>query len=157
MLEHNQMQHLPTMKRPSLTDPFGAEESSADDQMTEAVVEALAANDKVIEISPVTQSNGLGLKRFLLLAVGALGIAYWLRSSETPEDFVESVKEKASTRVDQAEEAIEEGSQNASEQIEEGSGRVSQAVEDAGETAAERTEEAGEKATPETDGGSTET
>lgn len=157
MLKHNQMQYPPTMKTPSLKTPFGDEESSTDDQMTETVVEALAANDKVIEIRPADQSKGLGIKKFLLLGVGALGLAYWVRNSETPDEFIENVKEKASTQVDHAEEAIEEGSETASERIEEGSGRVSEAVETAGETAADRTEEAGEKATPETDGGSAET
>jgi hypothetical protein len=141
------------MKRPLLKDRFGEDESSKDDQMTEAIVDALSANDKVIEIRPAERSKGMGLKRLLLVGAGAMGFAYWVRSSQKPDDLIGSVKEKTTNRTHQAAETIEEGSETASERIEAGSERVGEAVQEAGEKAAERTEEAGEKAADEADSG----
>lgn len=158
MLERNQTQHHSrTMKRPSLTDRFGSTESSTDTQMAETIVDALAANGTVIEIKPATQSKGMGLKRLLLLGAGALGLVYWAKKSPKTDGLLERVTEEATTRLDQVEERIDEGSETASERIEDGSERAGEAVKDAGEKAAERTEEAGEKAAAETDGGSSET
>ncbi|WP_178915143.1 hypothetical protein [Natronomonas gomsonensis] len=122
-----------------------------DDQITEAIVDALSANDKVIEIRPARRSKGIGLKRLLLLGAGAVGFAYWVQNSQRPDDLIESVKEKTANRTHQAAEAIEEGSETASKRIEDGSERAGEAVQEAGEKAAERTEDAGEKAAEGTD------
>jgi hypothetical protein len=151
-LGRNQTQQHPfTMKRPSLKDRFREGESSADDQITKAAIDALSANDKVIEIRPAKQSKGMGLKRLLLLGAGAIGLAYWARNSQKPDDLIGSVKEKTANRTHQAAETIGEGSETASKRIEEGSERAGDAVQEAGEKVAERTEEAGEKAADETD------
>ena len=154
ILERDQaQQHPSTMKRPKLKDRLGEDESSNTDQVTEAIVEALSANDKVIEIRPAKRSKGMGLKRLLLVGAGAIGVAYWIRKSQKPDDLIGSVKEKSASRTHQAAETIEEGSETASERIEAGSERAGEAVQEAGEKAAERTEEAGEKAADETDSG----
>jgi hypothetical protein len=152
VLERNQTQQHPiTMKRPTLKDQFGESESSVDDQITKAIVDALSANDKVLEIRPAKRSKGMGLKRLLLLGAGAIVFAYWVRHSRKPDDLIGSVKEKTANQTHQVAETIEEGSETASERIEEGSERAGEAVQEAGETVAERTEEAGEKAAEETD------
>jgi len=116
------------MKRPALMDRFDTEESSADEQMMNAVVDALSANDKVIEIRPANRSNRMGLKTLLLLGAAVIVLAYWARSAEKSDDLVERVKERAATRTDQAVETIEEGSETASERIEEGSERAGETV-----------------------------
>ncbi|WP_418283748.1 hypothetical protein [Halorubrum sp. DTA46] len=146
------------MKRSSLRDQFGEGKSSIDDQITEALVEALSANDKVIEIRPAKRSKGRGLKGLLLLGAAAIAFAYWVQNAQKSDDFIESVKEGTADRVHQAAETIEEGSETASERIEAGSERASEAVQgagdavqEAGEKAAERTEEAGEKAAERTE------
>ena len=146
------------MKRPSLKDQFGEDESSVDDQMTEAIVEALSANDKVIEIRPAKRSTGMRLKKLLLLGAVAIGFAYWVQTSQKPDDLIESVKEKTADQIHQAAETIEEGSETASERIEAGSERAGEAVQEAGEAvqeagekAAEQTEETGEKAAEHTE------
>jgi hypothetical protein len=152
MLERNQRQQHPnTMKRPSLKNRLGEDESSADDQMTNGIVEALSANDKVIEIRPAKRSRRMGPKRLLLLGAAAIGLAYWVRKSQKPDDLLGSVKEKTANRTNRAGETIEEGSETASERIEEGSERAGEAVQEVGEKIAERTEDAGEKASDETD------
>lgn len=153
--ERNQSrQHPITMKRPSLTDKFGESESSGDDQVTDAIAEALSANDKVVEIRPAKQSSGMGLKRLLLLGAGAIGLAAWARRSQKPDELIGRVKEKTADRTGRAAETIEEGTRTASERIEAGSERARNAVQEAGETVADRTEEAGEQAADETDSGS---
>jgi hypothetical protein len=134
------------MKRPSFKHQFGEDESSTDDQMKEAIVDALSGDDKVIEIRPARRSKGMGLKRLLLVGAGAIGLAYWVRNSQRPDDLIESTKEKTSDRIHQAAETIEEGSESASERIEAGSERAGEAVQEAGGKAAERTKEAGEEA-----------
>lgn len=139
------------MKSFSLKDQIEEDESSADDQMTKAIVDALSANDRVIEIRPAKRTGGLGLKGLLLLGVGAIGFAYWVRNSQRPDDFIEGIKEKTADQTHQAAETIEDGSEAVSEQIEEGSERASEAVEEGGKKAAEQTEEAGEKVADETD------
>lgn len=139
------------MKRPSLKDQFGEDESSVDDQMTEAIVEALSANDKVIEIRPAKRSTGMRLKKLLLLGAVAIGFAYWVQTSQKPDDLIESVKEKTADQIHQAAETIEEGSETASERIEAGSERAGEAVQEAGEKAADQTEETGEKAAEQTE------
>jgi len=121
VLERNRTQQHPiTMKGPSLKDRFEVGESSVDDSITEAVVDALSANDKVVEIRPAKRSKGMGLKGLLLLGAAAIGFAYWARNSQKPDDLIESVKEKTADRTHQAAETIEEGSETASERIEEG-------------------------------------
>lgn len=155
MPEGNQTQRHPrTMKPPLLEGRFGEDDSSTDERMTDAIVEALSANDRVVEIRPAKQSKGMGLKRLLLLGAGAVGFAYWARRSQKPDDLIGSVKEKTAERTHQAAETIEEGSETASERIETGSERAGEAVQEAGEAVAERTEEAGEKAADETASGS---
>ena len=152
VLERNQTQQHPiTMKRSSLKDRFEEDESSVDNQITNAIVEALSANDKVIEIRPAKRSKGMEIKRLLLLGAGAIGFAYWVRNSQKPDDLIGSVKEKTADRTHQAAETIEDGSEAASERIEEGSERAGEAVQEAGKQVAEQTEEAGEKAADETD------
>jgi NADH dehydrogenase/NADH:ubiquinone oxidoreductase subunit G len=156
------------MKRPSLKDRFGEDESSIDDEMTEAIADALSADDKVVEIRPAKRSNGMGLKRRLLMVAGVIGLAYWFRNSQKPDELIGSVKEKTADRTHQAAASIEAGSETASERIEAGSEQIGETVqeageavegagekaaartEEAGEGAAERTEDAGEKATGET-------
>jgi len=150
------------MKRPSLTNRFGGDQSSIDEQMKESVVDALSSNDKVIEIRPASRSRRMGPRRLLLLGAGAIGLAYWAQKSQKPNDLVKSakekpnqvignVKEKAATTTGQAAETIEEGSETASERIEGGSERAGEAVQEAGEKAADRTEEAGETVAEEAD------
>jgi len=139
------------MKRPTLSDRFGESESSVDDHVSETVAEALSSDDKIIEIRPSQSSSGMGLRRLLLLGAVAIGLAYWARSSQKPDQLIESVKEETASRTHRAAETIEKGSQTASERIESGSERASETVYEAGEKAAERTEEAGEKAAERTE------
>ncbi|MCG1007128.1 hypothetical protein [Halorubrum lacusprofundi] len=146
MLERNQtQQHQITMKRPSLKDQFGESESSVDDQIREAIVEALSANDKVIEIRPAKRSKGMRLKRLLLLGAAAIAFAYWVQNSQKPNNLIKGVKEKTANRIHQTAESIEKGSESASERIEESSERASEAVHEAAEKASDKAEEAGEK------------
>lgn len=139
------------MKAPSLKSTFGDDTSSTDDQITEAIVDALSTNDKVIEIRPEKRSRGIGLKGLLLLGAGAVGLAYWAQKSQKPDELIESVKQKTGTHTHEAAETIEEGSEAASKRIEDGSERAGEAVQEAGEKAADRTEEAGEKVADETE------
>lgn len=139
------------MKRPSLKDRSGDDKSSIDNQVSETLSDALSSNDKVIEIRPAKQSKGMGLKRLLLMGVGAISLAYWARKSQKPDELIESVKEETANRTHKAAETIEKGSETASERIEEGSERASEAVHEAGEKAADRTEKAGEKASDRTE------
>lgn len=139
------------MKRPSLKDQFGEKKSSVDDQMTEAIADALSSNDKVIEIRPTKRSKGMGLKRLLLLGAGVIGFAYWVQNSQKPDDLIKGVKEKTANRIHQTAETIEEGSEAASERIEAGTERAGEAVQEAGEKVAERTEKTGEKAAERTE------
>jgi len=146
VLERNQtQQHQITMKRPSLKDQFGESESSVDDQIREAIVEALSANDKVIEIRPAKRSKGMRLKRLLLLGAAAIAFAYWVQNSQKPNNLIKGVKEKTANRIHQTAESIEKGSESASERIEESSERASEAVHEAAEKASDKAEEAGEK------------
>ncbi|MDZ5811558.1 hypothetical protein U4E84_09395, partial [Halorubrum sp. AD140] len=150
MLEHDRTQHHSiTMKRPSLKDQLEDQlkgsTSSADDQMAQAIVDALSANDKVIEIRPVKRSKMMRLKRVLLFGAGAIALAYWVTTSQKPNDAIKGVKEKTADRIHQAAESIEAGSKVASERIEEGSERASEAVQEAGEKASEQAEETGGK------------
>jgi len=139
------------MKGSSLRDQFGTGESNTDDQITNALADALSANDKVIEIRPAKRSGGMGLRRLLLLGAAAVGLAYWTQNSQKPNELVGSVKERTASRTHQAAETIEERSELASERIEAGSERAGQTVQEVGEKVAEQTEEAGEKAADETD------
>lgn len=139
------------MKTVSLKDRTDEDESSTDDQITNAIVDALSANDRVIEIRPADQSGGLGLKGLLVLGVGAVGVAYWVRNSQKPDELIDEVKEKTANRTHQAAETIEEGSEAASERIEEGSERAGRVVEEAGMKAAQQAEEAGENVADEAD------
>lgn len=134
------------MNTPSLKDRLGDEESSADDEMTDAIVDAISANDKVIEIRPAKQSKRTGLNGLLLLGAGVIGLAYLVQRSETSDDLVEGTKEKMADRVNEAAESIDEGSEAASERIEAGTERASETAQAVGETASERAEEAGEAA-----------
>lgn len=151
-LERNQTQQHPSrMKSPSLRDRFGESESSTDDQITKAIVDALSSDDKIVEIRPAKRSSGMGLKRLLLLGAVSIGFAYWVQNSQKPDDLIKGVKEKAANRTNQAAETIEAGSENASKRIEEGTDQASEAVQKAGEKVADRTEDAGEKTSDETD------
>ena len=47
-----------------------------DEQIADAVADAIKSNDKTIEIGPADQSKGLGLSRLLLLVGGAIGLSY---------------------------------------------------------------------------------
>jgi cytoskeletal protein RodZ len=134
------------MKRSSLKDKIGEDEPSIDDQMKKAIADAFSGNDKVIEIRPARRSKGIGLKRLLLIGAVAIGLAYWVRKSQRPNDLIESAKGKTSDQIHQAAETIDEGSEAASERIEAGSERAGEAVQEVGEEAAEQTEEAGEEA-----------
>ncbi|MWV63460.1 hypothetical protein GRS48_01255 [Halorubrum sp. JWXQ-INN 858] len=171
ILERNQTQQHPvTMKHSSLNDQPGESKSSTEEQITKLIADALSSNDKVIEIRPAKQWNGMGLKGLLLLGAGVIALAYLVQNSKKPGDLLGSVKEKTADRIHEAAEAIEEGSEAASERIEAGSERAGEAVheageavQEAGEEAAERTEEAGEsveetgeEVANETDGGSSE-
>lgn len=150
------------MKRPTLKGRLGDTESSTDTQTTETIVDALTSNDKVIEIRPAKQSGTFGAKRLLLLAAGAVGLAYWVQNSQRPNDLLKRAKETALDRTDQAAETIEAGSETASERIEDGSKtasdriesgseRAGEMIQEAGETTADRTEEAGEEAAEKAD------
>jgi len=148
------------MKASTLTDRLRTTESSTDDQMTDALVDAVKSNDTTIEIRPAQRSTGMGLARFLLLVGAAVGVAYWMRNSRKPNQIIESAKQETADRTrevsEQAAETIQQGSETASERIEEGSQRASDMVEEAAEKAAEETEGAGEKVGDEVeDSGST--
>lgn len=145
------MQQQITMKASSLKDQIGDSESSGDNKITKAIDDALSSNDKVIEIRPAEKSSGMGLGRFLLLGASAVGLAYWVRNSQKPDELIGSVKEKTADRTHEAAQTIEEGSETASERIEESSEQAGKAVQDAGETVADHTEEAGEKASEESE------
>lgn len=140
------------MKRPSLKKRSGSDSSSVDEKTAKTIVDALSADDKVVEIRPAKRSKGFGLKRFLVLGAAAMGVAYWVRNSQRPEELIESVKEKTGDQTHQAGETIEEKSESASKRIEEGSEWAGETVQEAGGTVAKRTEEAGEKAADETRG-----
>lgn len=136
-----------------LTEQSG--DPNVDDRLTDALVDAIASNDKVIEVRPAEQSRGPGLAGLLVLAVGAAGLAYWVLNSRTSDDLLETAKEETADRTrratEGAAEAIDEGSETAADRIEAGSQRAGDAVEEAGETAADRTEEAGDAAADEAD------
>ena len=132
------------MNGSSLKDQFGDDESGTDDQVTELILDALSANDKVIEIRPAKRSRKMGLRNLLLLGAGAIGLAALVQRSGKPAEIIEDIKEGTADMVHQAAEAIEEGGEAASDRIEEGSERAGEAFQDAGEKAAERTEDAGE-------------
>lgn len=146
------------MKAPSLTDLSGESETSANDQVIQEIIDAISSNDKTVEIRPAEKSGGMGLTRLLLVVAGAVGIAYWMRNSQKPDELLKTAKEETSRMSEQAAETIEEGSETASDRIEAKAGKASEAVEgasstveEAGETAAERTEKVGETAAERTE------
>jgi Mg-chelatase subunit ChlI len=136
------------MKRPKLTDRSGSSETSVDDQLTEAIIDALSSNDKTIEVRPASGSRSMGATRLLLLVAGTAAFAYWLMSSRRTDDILETAKEETVHRTrrasEEAAESIEAGSEAMSDRIDEGTERASEAVEEAGKKAADRTESAGE-------------
>lgn len=133
-------------KRSALEDHLEEDDSSEGDPVTEAIADALSSNDRIIEIRPAKRSRGMKLKKLLLVGAGAIGLAYWSRNSQKPDEVVRGVKDMTANRIHQAAESIEAGSEAASERIEEGSDRASEAVQEAGEKAAGRAEEASGKA-----------
>lgn len=139
------------MKGPSLKRQLGADESNRDEKITNAIIDAISANDKVIEIRPANRSKGMGLRRLLLLGAASIGLAYWARNSQRPKELIESVREQTATRTHQAAETIEAGGETASKRIEEGSDRAGKAVQEAGDKVAERTEEMSDKAADRTE------
>lgn len=138
------------MKRPTLTDRPGDSEPSTDDQLTDALVDAIASNDRTIEIRPANGSRGPGLGRLLVLAASAVGLAYLALKTRTSDDLLETAREETVHRTrrasEQAAETMEEGTETAADRIEAGSRRAGDAVEGAGETAADRTESVGDPA-----------
>jgi len=132
------------MKRPTLTNLSGTSGSDQGDRITTAMMDAIESNDKTIEIKPTDRSGGRGVSRLLLLVVGAVGIAYWLRASQRPNDLIENARRKTADRTAEA-------TEQAAQTIEGGSETVAERVEEAGETAAERAEEAGESMSDEDD------
>jgi len=143
------------MKRPTLKAQSGNPESSADEQLATAIADALSSNDKVVEIRPANRSTGIGLTRLALIVAGAVGLAYWMRTSQKPDELIESAKSKTARRTSdathRAAETIQEGSETAADRIEAGSQRAGETIEDVGETAADRTESVGEAAAEESE------
>lgn len=137
------------MKRPTLTDLSTSSKTDMDDQITEAVIDAIRSNEKTIEIRPATQSSGPGLLRLLLFVGIAIGISYWLRKSQNPTDAIQSVTSKTADRTkrvtERAAETIQGSGETVAQRVEEGSEMAGEKVEETGERTAAKAEQTGEK------------
>ena len=116
------------------------------DRVTEAVLDAISSGDRTIEIKPASRSRGTGLTRLVVLAAGAVGLAYWVANSRKPDELIETAKKETADRTKQV-------SEQAAAKIERGSERAGETVQNAGETAAEQTETAGKEAADAAEGG----
>lgn len=138
------------MKRPTLKELSQSTDSGMDEQIADAITDAIKSNEKTIEIRPANQSRGSRLSRLLLLVVGAIGLSYWLQKSQRPGKMVRETTSKISDRAkratDQTAEKIEEGGEEVAHRIEEGSEKAGEKVEQTGKQASEKTEEGSEKA-----------
>lgn len=135
------------MKRPSLSGRSSESTSSTNEQVSETIADALASNDKVVEIRPAKRSGGMGMRRLILLGAGAVGVAYWAQKSRTPRELFNKARGKGGDAAS----SIERGSEAAAEGIEAGSDQAGEAVKGAGETAADQMEAAGESAAEKTE------
>jgi len=114
-------------------------------------VETERTQQRVEESSDSGRSRG-GVLRNLVLAVGAVGAAYALKSRmgavdevvDQATEQVQTVAEQTSERTDEAADRITAVADDAAEQIEEGGEEVAQQVDQAGEQAAEQVDEAAE-------------
>lgn len=138
------------MKRLSLKGSSKSSETNMDEQVQEAVTDAIkGSNDKIVEIRPANESKGRW--KFLLMLIGALAVSYWLRKSQKSTDKLQSVASETADQTkkvtEQAAETIQKGGETMAERVEEGSQKASEQVQQTGENAAEKTEQAGETAT----------
>ncbi len=139
-----------TMKRLSFRDSSGSSASDDDEQITEAIVDAIeGSNDKVVEIRPVSNSSGWRRIPGLLLLAGAVGGLLWWRKSQTSSEFVQDAAEKTAERTqevtEQAAETVQSSGEAIADQVETESKKAGDHVEQLGSDAAEKTEAAGEE------------
>lgn len=145
------------MKRPTLTNVSRSSKSDADEQISEAVIEAIKSSDKTIEIRPTNRrrSTGARVRRLLLFLGAAIGISYWLQKSQRSTDAIENATSKTADRTkqmtEQAAQTIKGGGETVAERVEEGSQKAGEKVEETGEEAAEKTERTGEKVSKKAD------
>lgn len=146
-----------TMKRPTLTSMSRSSETDMDEQISEAVMDAIKSGDKTIEIRPASRgrSTGSRIRRLLLFLGAAIGISYWLQKSQRSTDVIENATSKTADRTkqvtEQAAQTIKGGGETVAERVEEGSQKAGEKVEETGEDAAEKTERTGEKAAKKAD------
>lgn len=138
------------MKRPTLKASARSTESDMNEQIADAVTDAIKSNDKTIEIRPAKRSKGMGLSRLLLVVGGAIVLGYWLQKSQRPAEMIReatsTIAERTKLATEQTAEKIEEGGEEVADRIEEESEEVGETVVKAGEQTSEKTEEVGEKA-----------
>lgn len=139
------------MKRPTLGGSTGSSKTTMDEQIEEAVVDAIKnSNDKIIEIRPANESNGRGTFPLLLLIGGALAASYWLRKAQDPTEEFQSTASQTADRTKnvtkQAAETIREGGETIAERIEETSQKAGEQIQQTGESTAQRVEEESNKA-----------
>lgn len=139
------------MKKSLLKRSPGKSEADMDDQIQEAVTDAITeSNDKTVEIKPSNGSSGGGMFSRLLLLAGAFAAGYWLRKSKKPKQKLESAMSETAGRTkqmtEQAAQTIQEEGETMAETVEQKSEKAGQTVEQTAETAAQTTEQAGEKA-----------
>lgn len=155
------------MKIPMLGGTSESSQRSESDRFEEAVIEAIQeSNDKTVEIRPANNSKGGGISRVLLFVGAAIGLGYWMRKSQKPNEMLQSAKSKTAGRTEemteqaadrteemseQAAETIQEGGETVAERVEEGSQEAGEQIQQTGEEAAEATEEAGEEAAEKAD------
>ncbi|WP_459808253.1 hypothetical protein [Halopiger thermotolerans] len=144
------------MKRSMLSGAVGSSENEMDEQIQEAVVDAITeSNDKTVEIKPANESSGRKMLPLLLLIGGAFAAGYFLRKSQKPKQKFQSVASETADRTkqmtEQAADTIQEGGETVANRVEEGSQKAGEQVQQTAESAAEKTEQAGEKAAEKAD------
>lgn len=138
------------MKPSTLTNVTRSSKSNADEQLSEAVIDAIKSGDKTIEIRPTSRdrSKGLRVRRLLLFLGVAIGVSYWLQKSQRSTDVLENATSKTADRTKQmtkqAAQTIKGGGETVAERVDEESQKAGEKVETVGEKAAEKTERTGE-------------
>ena len=145
------------MKHPILGELSGSSQTDTDEQIVEAVREAIKnLDDKVIEIRPANGSSGRGTLSLLLLVGSVLAVGYWLRQSQRPTDMLRSTANEVADRTeevtDRTAETIQEGGETVAERVEEESQKAGEQVQQTGESTAEAAEQAVEEAAEDEDG-----
>lgn len=161
------------LKRPTLSRSSKTSQTETDEQIQEAVTDAIrTSNDKVVEIRPANESKSGGRRLLMMLTAGALAVGYWLRRSENPARALRKAASQTAGRTEQAStkaaetiqkeggtlaarveeksqkagERVQEGGETMADRVEEKSQKAGEQVEETGENAAEKTERAGKKA-----------